>query len=43
MPKDGKVYYNVFKAYMVCLGFEPGVAGWEVQTNSLSYGSTLLI
>ena len=23
---------------MACLGFEPGVAGWKVQTNPLSYG-----
>ena len=25
---------------MVCLGFEPGVAGWKAQTNPLSYGGT---
>ena len=25
---------------MVCLGLEPGVAGWKVQTNPLSYGGT---
>ena len=25
---------------MVCLGLEPGAAGWKVQTNPLSYGST---
>ena len=25
---------------MVCLGLEPGVAGWKVQMNPLSYGST---
>ena len=25
---------------MVCLGFEPGVAGWKVQTNPLNYGGT---
>ena len=25
---------------MVCLGFEPGAAGWKVQTNPLSYGGT---
>ena len=23
---------------MVCLGLEPGAAGWKVQTNPLSYG-----
>ena len=25
---------------MVCLGFEPGAAGYKVQTNPLMYGST---
>ena len=25
---------------MVCLGLEPGAAGWLVQTNSLRYGGT---
>ena len=25
---------------MVCLGLEPGTAGWKAQTNSLSYGGT---
>ena len=25
---------------MVCLGFKPGAAGWNVQTNPLSYGGT---
>ena len=28
---------------MVCLGFEPGVAGWKVQTNPLSYCSTPML
>ena len=23
---------------MVCLGIEPGAAGWKAQTNPLSYG-----
>ena len=23
---------------MVCLGLEPGMAGWKVQTNPLRYG-----
>ena len=23
---------------MVCLGLEPGAAGWKAQTNPLSYG-----
>ena len=25
---------------MVCLGLEPGAAGWMAQTNPLSYGGT---
>ena len=25
---------------MVCLGLEPGVAGWKAQTNPLSYSGT---
>ena len=25
---------------MVCLGLEPGVAGWKAQTNPMSYGGT---
>ena len=25
---------------MVCLGLEPGAAGWKAQTNPLSYGGT---
>ena len=31
---------------MVCLGLEPGAAGWKAQMNPLSYGSapnTLLL
>ena len=24
----------------MCLGFEPGVAGWKAQINPLSYGGT---
>ena len=32
--------YNLIKAYMVCLGFEPGAAEWKVQTNPLSYDGT---
>ena len=27
---------------MVWLGFEPRTAGWEAQTNPLSYGATLI-
>ena len=26
----------------MCLGLEPRVAGWQVQTNPLSYGGTPL-
>ena len=25
---------------MVCLGLEPGAAGWKAQTNPLCYGGT---
>ena len=25
---------------MVCLGLEPGAAGWKAQTNPLSYSGT---
>ena len=25
---------------MVCLGFEPGAAGWKARTNPLSFGGT---
>ena len=25
---------------MVCLGFEPGAAGWKARTNPLSYAGT---
>ena len=25
---------------MVCLGLEPGAAGWKAQMNPLSYGDT---
>ena len=28
---------------MVCLGLEPGVAGWKAQTNPLSYSGTPLM
>ena len=27
---------------MVCLGLEPGAAGWKAQTNPLSYGKSSL-
>ena len=32
--------YKSKKAWMVCLGLKPGVAGWKAQTNPLSYGGT---
>ena len=28
------------KVQMVCLGLEPGAAGWQAQTNPLGYGGT---
>ena len=28
---------------MMCLGLEPGAAGWKVETNPLSYGGTPMI
>ena len=28
---------------MVCLGVEPGVAGWEAQTNPLIYGGNPIV
>ena len=28
------------KAQMACLGLEPRAAGWQGQTNPLSYGGT---
>ena len=31
---------NDIKAQMVCLGFEPRVAGWKAQMDPLSYGGT---
>ena len=30
--------FKLIRALTVCLGFEPGVAGWKEQTNPLSYG-----
>ena len=35
-----KFKFKLIKVYMVCLGFEPGVAGWKARTNPLSYGCT---
>ena len=29
---------NINKAYMLCLGFESGSAGWNAPTDPLSYG-----
>ena len=48
IPASFSVYFHLYhmshikliKAQMVCLGFEPGVAGWKAQTNPLSYGGT---
>ena len=33
--------YKLKKAWMVCLVFEPGAAGWQVQTKPRSYGGHL--
>ena len=33
-----QIKYKLIRALMVCLGLEPGAAGWKVQTNPLSYG-----
>ena len=35
--------YKLMKAQMVCLGLEPGTAGWKAQTNPLSYGGTRVL
>ena len=50
IPAPFSVYFCLFytlqfkfklkKAYVVCLGFEPGAAGWKARTNPLSYGGT---
>ena len=41
-PPSSSVYFRfkfkLIKAWMVCMGFEPRVAGWKAQTNPLSYG-----
>ena len=53
IPASFSVYFRLFnmlqleftfkliKELMVCLWFEPGVAGLKARTNPLSYGSTL--
>ena len=35
-----QIKYKSIKAYMVCLGLEPGAAEWQAQINPLSYGGT---
>ena len=52
IPASFSVYFRLFnmlqfkfnfklkKALMVCLGFEPGGAGWTARMNPLSYGGT---
>ena len=35
-----QIKHELIKALMVCLGLEPGAAGWKAQTNPLSYGGT---
>ena len=36
----GTNQFKLIKAQMVCLGLEPGPAGWQAQMNPLSYGGT---
>ena len=38
-----QIKYKLVKVLMVCLGLKPGVAGWKVKTNPLSYGCTLIL
>ena len=33
---------QIEKAQMVCLGFEPGAAGWQAQTKPQSYGGHIV-
>ena len=35
-------FNKLMKALIVCLGLEPGAAGWKAQTNPQSYGGTQL-
>ena len=37
----GTTKFHCVKAYMVCLGFEPGTAEWLARINPLSYGGFL--
>ena len=37
-----QIKHELIKALMVCLGLEPGAAGWKAQTNPLSYGGNIL-
>ena len=39
MANIAQILYMI-KEQMVCLGLEPGLAGWQAQTNHLSYGGT---
>ena len=32
------LFNKLMKALIMCLGLEPGAAGWKAQTNPLSYG-----
>ena len=31
------LFNKLMKALIMCLGLEPGAAGWKAQTNPLSY------
>ena len=35
-----QIKHKLINALMVCLGLEPGVAGWKAYTNPLNYGGT---
>ena len=37
---QSKLKLKFIKVLVVCMGFEPGAAGWKAKTNQLSYGGT---
>ena len=36
-----QVKFYLIKVLMLCLGLEPGAAGWKAQTNPLSFGGKM--
>ena len=38
-----QIKYKLIKALIVCLGLEPGAAGWKAATNPQSYGGTTFL